>query len=356
MSIVSCAALGFPRVANVILGRTPKYFAPLIAGLAVVLTAAPGQAAAAMTPAWPTTTVVVNGDRSVNGTLDVRQPTTVVLQQKVSGDWRNVASDTTDDAGNFSIAVPTWWLGTRDYRVVSDTTESAPATFKVQPNYTPTGKASEHAFLVNSTMARWDPCTVIGWRINAAQATSGALADTKAAFYKLSQATGFTFKYRGTTSGIPQADSNSWMPNDTQIVVAWIHKKQSSIFDSIPTADAAGMPYYLTGYHNGDGTSAYRIAKGSVVIDSTLKLKGGFASGITRGDVLMHELGHVMGLAHINTTAEMMNPVMTRGAARYGKGDLAGLEQHGAKLGCLFAGSARTSARTVTAGQFKIFG
>jgi hypothetical protein len=345
VSFVSYRALGFPRVRSVILGRTPKYVAPVSAALVVALSAAPGQAAALMTPAWPTTTVVVNTDRSVSGTVDVKQPTTVVLQQKVSGDWRNVRTDTTDDAGNFSLSVPTWWLGTRDYRVVSGGTASAPATFNVKPGYTPTGKSSEHAFLVNSTMARWDPCTVIGWRINVRQATTGALADTKAAFKRISQATGFTFRYRGTTTGIPQADSNSWYPNDTQIVVAWARKKQSSIFNSIPTADAAGMPYYLMGYHNGDGSSAYKISKGSVVIDSTLRIKGGFAYGITRGDLLMHELGHVMGLAHYSSSSEMMNPVMTRGAARYGRGDLAGLEAHGAELGCLFSGSSRQSTR-----------
>lgn len=345
MSFVPSRGLGFPRFTRVILGRTPKYVAPVSAALVVALSAAPGQAAALMTPAWPTTTVVVNTDRSVSGTVDVKQPTTVVLQQKVSGDWRNVGSDTTDAAGNFSLAVPTWWLGTRDYRVVAEGSESAPATFNVKPGYTPPGKSTEHAFLVNSTMARWDPCTVIGWRINDRQASTGALADAKKAFWRLGQATGFTFRYRGTTTGIPQADSNSWFPNDTQIVVAWARKKQSSIFNSIPTADAAGMPYYLMGYHNGDGSSAYKISKGSVVIDSTLRIKGGFSSGISRGDILLHELGHVMGLAHFSSSSEMMNPVMTRGIARYGKGDLSGLEARGAELGCLYAGSSRVSAR-----------
>jgi len=335
VSFVSFGVLGFPRFNRVILGRTPKYAAPVAAALIVALSAAPGQAAATIAPAWPTTTVVVNADRSVNGTLDVHQPTTVVLQQKVSGDWRNVVTDTTDDSGNFSLSVPTWWLGTRDYRVVSENTESAPATFNVKPSYTPSGQASEHAYLVKSTMARWDPCTVIGWRINVRQAATGALADTKAAFAKIAQATGFTFRYRGTTTGIPQWDSNSWFPSDTQIVVAWARKKQTSLFNSTPTADAVGAPYYMSGYENGDGSSAYRITTGSVVIDSALRIKGGYASGLTRGDILLHELGHVMGLAHFSSSKEMMNPIMTRGVARYGKGDLAGLEARGAKLGCL---------------------
>ena len=348
MSFVSCRSLGFPRFTQVILGRTPRYVAPAIATLVLALYAAPGQAAATMSPAWPTTTVVVNTDRSVSGTIDVKQPTTVILQQKVSGNWRTIVSDTTDAAGKYLLRVPTWWLGTRDYRVVSEgNLESAPATFNIRPSYSPTGKASEHAFLVNSTIARWDPCQVIGWRINARQATAGALADTKAAFARLGQATGFTFKYRGTTAGIPQWDSNAWFPNGTQIVVAWVRKKQTSLFNSTPAADAVGAPYYLTGYHNGDGSSAYRIAKGSVVIDSTFRVKGGFGSGLTRGDILLHELGHVMGLAHYSATSEMMNPIMTRGAARYGKGDLAGFEQHGAEMGCLFEGSTRRAGKVV---------
>jgi len=346
---VSHGSLGFPRVARVILERTPRYVAPVFATLLLALYAAPGQAAATMTPAWPTTTVVVNTERAVTGTLDVKQLTNVILQQKVSGNWRTVASDTTDDAGNFSLKVPTWWLGTRDYRVVAGTTlASAPATFNVKPYYSPAGKASEHAFMFNSTITRWDPCTVIGWRVNTRRATAGALADAKAAFKRLGQATGFTFRYRGTTSGIPQYDSNSWFPNDTQIVVAWVRKGQTELFDGQGAADAVGAPYVLTGYHNGNGTSAYKIARGSVVIDSQFKVKGGFGTGLTRGDILLHELGHVMGLAHYSSSNELMNPIMTRGVARYGRGDLAGLEKHGAEMGCLFSGSGRTTSRVVT--------
>jgi len=303
--------------------------------LLLALSAAPGQGAATVSPAWPTTTVVVNTERAVTGTLDVKQSTSVVLQQKVSGNWRTVASDTTDDAGNFSLKVPTWWLGTRDYRVVGDgTQESAPTTFNVKPSYTPVGKASEHAFMVNSTIARWDPCSVIGWRINARQATTGALADTKAAFARLSQATGFTFKYRGTTAGIPQWDSNSWYPSDTQIVVAWVRKRQTSLFSGQSGADAVGAPYYLMGYHNGDGSSAYRISKGAVVVDSSFRIKGGYGIGLTRGDILLHELGHVMGLDHPSDPHQLMAPTLPN-VSTYQTGDNTGLVRVGMAAGCV---------------------
>ena len=338
------------NVTFVILGRTPKYVAPAVASLALVAAvAAPGQAAAAMTPAWPTTTVVVNNSRTVTGTVDPKQTTKVVLQQKVSGNWRSVDYDTPDADGQFSLNVPTWWLGTRDYRVVTDgNQESGVTTFSVKPTYSPAGKSTEHSYLFKTKVGRWDPCQVIGWRVNVNQATAGALADAKAAFHKLGQATGLKFRYRGTTSVIPQLDSNSRFPSDTQIVVAWARKGQTSMFDYDRTADAVGSPYAYDGYHNGDGTSAYRIVSGGVVIDSQLKLKAGYGTGITRGDILLHELGHVMGLGHYDSGSEIMNPIMTRGAARYGKGDLAGLEAHGAEMGCLYAGSGRTAGRHLT--------
>ena len=201
--------------------------------------------------------------------------------------------------------------------------------------YIPKGDPSEYAFMVTSIVARWDPCTVIGWRVNLKQATPGALSDTRAAFWRLGQITGFTFRYRGTTDGIPQWDSNAWFPADTAIVVAWVRKDQSTLFTLRRAASAVTGPYYASGYQNPDGSPALRIVSGGVVIDSRLKLPGSFGFGITRGDLLLHELGHVMGLGHYPSTDEMMNPVMTRGRARYGRGDIAGLEEHGAQMGCL---------------------
>ena len=203
--------------------------------------------------------------------------------------------------------------------------------------YTPRGLAIEHTFLVSSIVTRWDPCTPIGWRINTLQARRGALSDTQAAFWRLGQITGFTFRYRGHTALIPQWDGNERYPADTQIVVAWIRQGQSSLFDTLHTASGVGLPHYLTGYHDTAGITAWRIDSGGVVIDKRVWLRGGFGWGLTRGDLLLHELGHVMGLGHYPSTDEAMNPVITRGPARYGRGDIAGLEERGARLGCLYA-------------------
>ena len=201
--------------------------------------------------------------------------------------------------------------------------------------YVPKGEAYEYTLLV-PWVSRWDPCHVIGWRVRTRDARpNGALADTRAAFWRLGQVTGLTFRYRGHTAGIPQWDSHAWFPADTQIVIAWAPPWRSTLFTVTPEGDAVAGAFYLGGYHNTDGTPAERIARAGVVIDSRLRLHGGYGRGITRGDMLLHELGHVMGLGHYESTDEAMNPYLTRGPARFGRGDLAGLTVQGARAGCL---------------------
>ena len=60
-----------------------------------------------------------------------------------------------------------------------------------------------------SARGRWDPCTVIGYRVNRALAGPGAVRDVREAVRRLSAATGLTFAYRGRTTLVPQAD---WGP------------------------------------------------------------------------------------------------------------------------------------------------
>jgi hypothetical protein len=52
----------------------------------------------------------------------------------------------------------------------------------------------------------------------------------------------------------------------------------------------------------------------------------GFGAGTTRGALLLHEIGHVMGLGHVGTTRELMYPTMLeRGSSNYKSGDRTGL-------------------------------
>jgi hypothetical protein len=221
-------------------------------------------------------------------------------------------------------------------------TPSTTWTVKVVPTYTPPGYDTQYKYST-STPARWDPCRTIGYRVNARQATSGAIKDVKGAFKRLGQATGYRFVYRGTTTGIPQNGGNSWYPAGTQIVVAWARPSQSSMLRLFSNAVGVGSAITSGGYVNGDGTSISRIIRGAVVIDSNRHYRGGFGTGSTRGDIVLHELGHTMGLSHVSASKQIMYPMITSGLARLGKGDLGGLERRGARLGCIKEATWRTA-------------
>jgi hypothetical protein len=82
------------------------------------------------------------------------------------------------------------------------------------------------------------------------------------------------------------------------------------------------------------------IGRGFVVLDvahaaATLP---GFGAGRTRGDLLLHELGHVVGLAHVQDPAQLMYPVIrTRNWSGWRAGDRAGLVRLGRARGCIGA-------------------
>ena len=247
----------------------------------MVMLVTPARAALGSVSAdWPAAKLSRGSTVSVTGRVSGQAPGDgVFLQQKVLGGWRNITKDALDSQRNYRLPIPTWWLGQRSYRVVStdlqDTTTLGTAsgtwTVEIVPTYNAPGLESQFHYST-STYARWDPCRTIGYRVNARQATSGALADVKGAFQRLSQATGFHFVYRGTTTGIPQNGGNSWYPAGTQIVVAWARPAQSSMLRLYANAVAVGSAITSGGYANGDGSSVSRIIRGAVVVNSNKRL------------------------------------------------------------------------------------
>ena len=63
----------------------------------------------------------------------------------------------------------------------------------------------------------------------------------------------------------------------------------------------------------------------------------GFGPGVSRGRVLLHELGHAVGLEHVADTTQVMNTSVSRTSppAAYGAGDRTGLRKVGAAAGCI---------------------
>ena len=259
---------------------------------------------------------------------------TVALDQKVLGGWRTVVTTSSTTTGDYAIKLPTWWLGSRTYRVRSATATTPDWQARVTPRYAPRGKDSQFHYSFTS-MTRWNPCTTIGYRVNARNATRGAIKDTKRAFHRMAQATGFTFVYRGTTRGIPGSGTNDWYPRDTQVVVAWAKPSQSSLLSAYPKAAGVGAAMARTGYFNGDGSRTNMISRGMVVINSNLQQKAGLRQ---RPHPRRHPAARDRprdGPLHAGADEQMMYAYLTRTAARFGRGDLHALEARGSKLGCV---------------------
>ncbi len=76
---------------------------------------------------------------------------------------------------------------------------------------------------------------------------------------------------------------------------------------------------------------------GEVVFDRDLSpVRPGFGPGLTRGNLVQHELAHVAGLDHVQDRGQIMYPsISDRSPDGYAAGDRAGLAQLGAQGGCL---------------------
>lgn len=222
--------------------------------------------------------------------------------------------------------------------------EAGSATYSLSRQTYPDGR---------SVVARWNPCQkVVTYKVNtihSAKTKSGrakALRDVKGAFSRLSAATGIKFRYTGASKLIPKSTSSStWQARQkhAEIYVAWVKQSKSSSRTNLLGRSGRGWAAGSGGYaykfwRVGDDPWKGAIGRGFVVLDGgqNSKFKAGFGKGTTRGDLLLHELGHVMGLNHVGSQSQVMYPtIKKRTASTYRAGDRAGLARLGRSAGCL---------------------
>jgi hypothetical protein len=213
-----------------------------------------------------------------------------------------------------------------------------------QPSLQP-GPLDARGFRVNAVDAdtgeavRYNPCEPLHYVINPALAPPGGMEDINTAVEMTARASGMTFVYDGTTDEVdlgleratyqPDRYGDRWAP----ILISWTNGLPAT--DT--TADAEGRrPIAAAGSHfevNDDGKAVY--VTGSAAFDATVTdLKPGFG-GQTWGQAMLHELGHIVGLDHVDDPSSVMNPVIGLRAASWGGGDGAGLWSQGIGSPCI---------------------
>jgi hypothetical protein len=185
----------------------------------------------------------------------------------------------------------------------------------VTPARAETSSTASYAVMGGAaTPTRWDPCRPITWKL-AGRVTPAKRREAVAAMRQVRRATGLAIRYAGMAS----AEETRSVPTGT-IVVQFLAKRE-------PQPGAAGVANvaFVGPYQNGQN----RIVWAHVKI-------GEAARDGHRGymNVLLHELGHAVGLDHSGHDHSVMwwmqGPV-----TRFSRGDLAGLRKVGAKRGCL---------------------
>jgi hypothetical protein len=268
----------------------------------------------------------------VSGQALAGQP--VEVQALAGGRWTAVFRRTLSLGGSASgglvrTAAGTYWF--RAVRVGPDGTgvASEPARVVVTANGAGDPRAYRFLHVERGAPARWNPCAEVTYRVNDAEAPDGSGADLREALRRVTYETGLRFRSLGATRQVPGAAGFRY---DADVVVAWAHAAQSRYLGGT-TAGMGGFEQPVRGRGG-----APRISHGFVVLDADVlaRLPGGYGAGRTRGQALLHELGHLTGLDHVGAAGQIMRPVLADlPATLYGAGDLSGLRRLGRRSGCV---------------------
>jgi hypothetical protein len=297
---------------------------------------------------WPGTRVLVGSRQAIQGTLASRPSRGVAtLQRLVAEQWSDVASGPVTGSGSFTLSLPTAYLAHSSYRLRitgsrGEVVETPAESFVVVPDYSPGGRDTSYSFVSPDPVGRWNPCAPITYRVNTTKAPPGVLPDVRAALDQVSQATGLRFDYRGTTSVVPFLAGDTFDPAVADLVIAWADPAQMRGLFPTGTLGIGGPEFRTALAVDPAGRPVRQIYQGGVTINTAFNkaLEPGSGEGLTRVAALMHEVGHAVGLMHVDgDAAQLMSPAIGYGLDQWGAGDLAGLELVGAAGGCLTPGA-----------------
>ncbi|WP_163506302.1 peptidase M10A and M12B matrixin and adamalysin [Fodinicola acaciae] len=176
----------------------------------------------------------------------------------------------------------------------------------------------------DSRPVAYDPCRPVHFVVNNSRKPAAATASLTAALTRLQAATGLVFRYDGPTTETPVAHRPAYQPGRygsrwAPVLISWSDPAHTAALDGTVIG---------TGYSDAYGSpGARRYVTGVVVLDGPqISRLLGTSGGRSRvRAIIEHELGHLVGLAHVHDPHEIMNPDATITATDYGPGDLRGL-------------------------------
>ena len=192
-----------------------------------------------------------------------------------------------------------------------------------------TASSSSYRFLAHqsdgTTPVSYDPCRPIHYVIRQQGEPAGGSQIVTSAVLRISKATGLRFVYDGATSEAPVRQRPSYQPKRygdrwAPVLISWVTPKENPDMVSAVTGEGGSAAFGSPG-----GPIAH--VTGAVDLDATkltaeLKRPGG--KKVVRA-VVLHELGHLVGLDHVTAANQLMYPQIQPGVTDFGAGDLTGL-------------------------------
>jgi len=170
----------------------------------------------------------------------------------------------------------------------------------------------------------YDPCRPIHYVMRPDNAPAGGEAIVHQAVDRVASVTGLQFVYDGSTDEQPSRDREPYQPDRygdrwAPVVIAWQTDEENTSFLTDVAGEAGSQRVSV-----GDGPEVF--VTGSVALDENafaqmLARPGGAA--VARA-VILHELGHLVGLDHAPDPAQLMYPT-TSAVLDFAPGDLTGL-------------------------------
>jgi hypothetical protein len=192
---------------------------------------------------------------------------------------------------------------------------------------------------VGGSPVRWDPCDPITYAINTAGASFDVRPDLHEAIARVRRATGIEFRSVGRTNEsfirAYQRMRFEGVIRKAELVVIWVdHTGYRAILRRLsdPRPSLAFAKTMRGLYADQD-----QYFGGLIVMDADSNSGLGFGDFYAHGTVLLHELGHIMGLDHVKDPDELMYSGRSPdfGLHDFGPGYLEGLRRLGIDAGCL---------------------
>jgi hypothetical protein len=184
----------------------------------------------------------------------------------------------------------------------------------------------------------FDACRPIHYRVRLGPGPADGAALVAEAVDRVSAATGLRFVDDGPVEAAPTSASfpspNTKVDLDEAFapaVIGWAHREETDLWatDSEDTLGTGGQRTIMF-------TDGRKLAvSGFALLVPSDALTDGFGPGMTVGNVLLHEVGHLVGLDHVEDRTEIMQARVDRSIPDgWGAGDRRGLWLLGASRGC----------------------